>query len=103
MDPQSIRALACFAKHPFGGILQSIIDEYATGHRERALLITTRVEPTWRCIKKAGSGRCRKRVSEVALTQYCGKHQKHSPFVEPKDKALTHWNYHNLLQKGIND
>ena len=99
MDPQSIRALACVAKNPFGGILQSLIDEYATGHRERSLLITMRDEATWRCIKKVGSGRCRKRVSEVALAQYCGKRQTHSPFVEPKDKSLTHWNYHNLVQK----
>ena len=99
MDPQSARALACTATGPLGEAGQLIIDNYLEGHRSRSLLDTDPEAPNNRCIFKVGRGRCRKRVSSVALVQHCAKHQRHCSICYPGDIMLAHWNARNLFQK----
>ena len=99
MDPQSARALRCAAKHPLGDVTTVLIQNYIKGHRSQTLLDTTIDEPEHRCIYPVTRGRCRKRVTDVALTQYCAKHQRRSCFATPGDNMLTHWNHHGLFQK----
>ena len=99
MDPQSARALACTAAGPFGEAGQILMHDYIEGHRSRTLLDTDLEAPDDRCVFKVGRGRCRKRVSSVALVQHCAKHQRRSCFAWPGDKILVHWNSHNVCQK----
>ena len=99
MDPQSARTLRRAAKHPLGHVTTVLMKNYIEGHRSKSLLDTTIEEPEHRCIYPVTRGRCRKRVTDVALTQYCAKHQRRSCFATPGDKTLTHWNHHGLFQK----
>ena len=103
MDPQSARALRCTSKQQFGDVTNVIMTNYIDGHRSRSKLDTTTEQPEHRCIYKVTNGRCRKRVSDVALTQYCAKHQKRSCFITPGDSMLTHWNHHGYFQQGRDD
>ena len=99
MDPQSARALRCAAKHPLGHVTTELMKNYIEGHRSKSKLDTTIEEPEHRCIYPVTRGRCRKRVTDVALPQYCAKHQRRSCFATPGDDMLTHWNHHGLFQK----
>ena len=98
MDPASVRALRCTSKRPFGITTDVLITNYIEGHRSRTILDTDVEEPATRCIYPVTRGRCRKRVSDVALTQYCAKHQKCSSFCYPADKHLVWWNHRNIHQ-----
>ena len=62
-------------KCPLGELSELIVQAYIAEHREHTLVDTSLEEPTWRCIYEVGRGRCRKRVSSVALVQDCAKHQ----------------------------
>ena len=81
MDPQSARALRCTSKLQLGDVTNVIMTNYIDGHRSRSDLDTTIEQPEHRCIYKVTNGRCRKRVSDVELTEYCAKHQKARAFV----------------------
>ena len=99
MDPSSARALACVAKRPLGPAGDALVQDYLETHRAPSLLDTTLEEPETRCVERLGRGRCRKRVSGVALTQYCWKHQRLSGICYPGDKALCSWNSNKLFQR----
>ena len=100
MDPASARALVCVSKHPLGDAGEALKRAYLESHRAPSLLDTTPEEPETRCIERlGGNGRCRKRVSSVALTQYCWKHQRRSGICHPGDKALCCWNSNKLFQR----
>ena len=98
MDPQSVRALACATANPLGEAGKILISTYISGHRSRSMLLTCLQAPEDRCVFRVGRGRCRKRVSSVALVQHCAKHQRRSCLCWPGDSTLTHWNYHRLFQ-----
>ena len=98
MDPASMRALACVSKRPLGQAFDAIVENYIEEHRSATLLDTTPEPPMNRCIMKVGRGRCRKAVPEVAVVQYCWKHQPGGGICFPGDRAVCNWNYHGLLQ-----
>ena len=98
MDPQSARRLAC-ASHP-SDVKDIISKNYIEHHRAVSLLDTDMEQPNKRCCNKDLRGRCRKNISDVALTQYCWKHQKDDSFANPRDSILCHWNHLGLFEKS---
>jgi hypothetical protein len=48
----------------------------------------SRLSEYMRCRARAGQGRCRKRVPEAAITQYCCKHQRCRSLAEPGDREV---------------
>ena len=92
MDCHDARRLIAAAKNPLASIRPVLVDQWYLADtraevRACGLDLTPLGDPM-RCRARVGNGRCRKRVSGVAITQYCCKHQQGRSITEPGDRTV---------------
>ena len=92
MDCSDVRHFIAAARHPLDKIRNVLVEQYYIADtRERAratgLLHATDGEPS-RCRARVGRGRCRKRVPQVAINQYCWKHQCCNTLETQSDRSI---------------
>ncbi len=88
MDCRSARRLCCTSKATLPKALGETVRHYLADARAEAQacgLDIARLNEPMRCRARVGQGRCRKGVSEAAITQYCCKHQRGRSLAEPGD------------------
>ena len=81
MDLQSIARLLTCSKTPLPGVTEILVDCYKEDLRTFAS--TTMLhkdfdakDPTYRCKKKVGRGRCTKAAHTLCVAQLCTKHRR---------------------------
>ena len=89
MDCRDARRFIAAAKDPLASIRPVLVDQWFLTDT-RAEAIPEPLEDPLRCRARVGKGRCRKRVSGLAITQYCCKHQQGRSPTEPGD-LMVEW------------
>ena len=94
MDCRDACRFIAAARDPLARIRPVLVDQwFLTDTRAEAKacgLIPEPLEDPLRCRARVGEGRCRKRVSGLAITQYCCKHQQGRSPTEPGD-LMVEW------------
>ena len=91
MECRSACRLRCAPTSSLPKAPAETLRHYLADTREEAQacgLDLARLSEHMRCRARVGQGRCRKRVSEAAVTQYCCKHQRGRSLAEPGHREV---------------